>query len=385
MCHPRTPVQQGPVAVGAYYLSRSMVTIGIVVPLLLGACAPKSSAWVQAKTGDTPEAYRRFVRAEPSAKQVPTALERMEKLDWDQAERENSSRAWGAYLSYHTTSARKAEAEARLEEARWAEAVAENTKARYQVFATNHPDSPHAAEAFAKLDDLEYEEAKRADTSASYGLYLDRHFEGAHAEDARKLYEDRIWQTTLSADTREAYASFLERFPEGRYASHCKELLEGYQFSGLAIQVVIRDQLRADSPAALEKVFKKPLEKALQAEKIPFVWMKPIDARNRPDLDPLQGLELPKGYGVMVIEIRETLGRAFAPRGNATDIRATVQLIPIRLAPMKTVEVKASTRSRVTAPGLEGLHTDAQLDFAEKLAVVPIGWAAWYVEGEKPK
>lgn len=385
MCHRRDPVQAGPFAEGAHFLSRSLVTIGILVPLVLGACAPKSAGWTVAKKEDTPEAYRRFVRAEPASKQVPTALDRMEKLDWEQAERENSSRAWGAYLSYHTNSPRKAEAEGRLEDARWADATRENTKARYQVYVTNHPDSPHAAEATARLDDLEFEEAKRADTEASYGLYLDRHFEGAHAEAARKLYEDRIWQTTLSKDTREGYANFLERFPEGRYAGHCKELLEGFQFSGLAIQVVIREQLDTTSAAALERAFKKPLEKTLQAEKIPFVWMKTIDGRNRKDLDPLMGLELPKGYGVMLIEIHETQGRPFAPRGYATDIKADVQLVPVRMTPMKTIPIKASTRSRVTAPGIAGLHADAQLDFTEKLSVVPIGWSAWYVEGEKSK
>lgn len=363
----------------ASFVPHLIGTIGIVMSL---GCGPKSEAWLRAKQEDTPEAYRRFLHAEPGSKFADTAKQRMEKLDWEEAVLHQTAQSWDAYLLNHPTSDRADEARRNLEEARWKAAVA-GGKARLQIFLSNHPDSAHAPEAAQRLDDLDWEAARADDTAKSYGLYLEKHFSGAHADEARQFYVDRNWQTVIDADTYEAYVDFLMRFPDSRYASHAQQTLEDFRFDALGIQLVIRDTLRDDSVSTLKPRFKKKLEAALKKEEIPFTWLKDVDARNDPDRSPTAGLKLEGNQGAMVIEYREKRGRAFDPYGYATDIEAKVHLVPKRGSVMTTVQVEGSTRRSVLAETLHGLHLDAQEDFGDQLATAPKGWSKFLIREEK--
>lgn len=380
-CHPPEPRVRRFSLGSAAFLPHLVGTIGIVMSL---GCAPKSDAWVRAKNEDTAEAYRRFLRAEPGSKFADTAKDRMERLDWAEAERRDDARSWGAYLSNHPTASRAAEAQERLEESRWREAQ-QGGKPKLQIFLTNHPDSKHAPEAERMLDDLAWEAARADDTAASYGLYLDKYFSGAHADEARQFYVDRNWQAVIDADTREAYVDFLQRFPDSRYTSFAEETLQSFQFDSLAIQLVVYSLLREDSLATLKAASKKKLGAALDAEGIVYTWLPDVDARARPDRAPLEGLALEGDQGAMVIEIREKQGRAFEPRGYATDVHTKVHLVPKRGTAMKTVELKGSTRASVLAQDLYGLHLDAHTDFGEKLAAVPVGWGQFRTEAAVKK
>lgn len=380
-CHPGEPMIPGRLRRHAAFLPHLIGTIGIVMSL---GCGPKSEAWLRAKQEDTPESYRRFLRAEPGSKHADAAKQRMEKLDWEEAMLRQNAQSWDAYLLNHPSSERADEARSNLEEARW-KAALNGGKAKLQVFLSNHPDSTHAAEAEAKLDDLAWQAARGEDTAKSYGVYLEKYFSGAHAEEARQFYVDRNWQKTIDADTYQAYTDFLHRFPDSRYASHAQATLEEFRFDGLAIQLLIRETLRDDSVATVKPRFKSKLEAALKKEKIPFVWLKDVDARNDPDSSPTAGLELKGEQGAMVIEYIEKRGRAFDPYGYATDIEAKVHLVPKRGSVMTTVEVEGSTRRSVLAETLHGLHLDAQDDFADHLAEAPKGWATYLIEKEEAK
>jgi hypothetical protein len=351
-----------------------------VLFVLLVACSPAQRSWRQAKKLDTSEAYRVFVRAEPTHPKRADALVRIEELDWQYAQTRGSSEAWGNYVAYHPGSLRVNEARTQLEDARWKEALERNDRQGFDFYVLSHPDGRHIDEAKSRLDDVAWKEADSKGTIESYGQYLVRYKAGAHAEEASKKREELIWQQAVAADGPLEYRAYVERFPQGAHLGEAKQAIEGFKFSGVAIRLVVRRTERADSLKTWKAAVMDTLGKELVSQRFKVTWLDPVDARGKPELDALEDVLVvaPEDHAVMVVDLEETRGRDFLPAGSATDVAATVSLVPPgRTRPMATTTVKATTGPKVQVANETGLHLDAQRQFGAALSAAKLPLREW--------
>lgn len=352
----------------------------IVLLFLVTACSPAQRAWHKAKRVDTVEGYRTFVREQPAHPRRGDALKRVEQLDWEHAMTRNSSEAWGNFLAFHASSTRIAEARTHAEAALWRETVEADTRQAYDLYLGMHPMGPNASEARTKLEALAWRDAEADGTVDGYGRYLVRHRDGEHAEEASRRREELIWGQAVAADGPLEYRAYLERYPQGIHASEARAIVDGFRFSGVAVRLVIRRTERADSLKTWQPAIMETFGRHLTSERFTVAWLEPVDARGKPELDPLDGLLLavPENHAAIVIELEETRGREFAPAGAATDMTATVHLVPPgRVRPMATKTVKATTSARVTVPNEAGLHLDAQREFGKALGKAGFPFRDW--------
>lgn len=353
--------------------------IFVLAAMLSMGCSGASKAWRGAKKAGTADAYRAFALNNPTDPKRPEALVRIEQLDWDHAITRGSVDAWGNYVAYHPGSARIGEARASLEEARWKAAVDENSRQGYDLYLANHSEGPHGDEARAKLDAIAWEEADREGSVDSYGRYLVRYPNSAHTDEARSKREELIWADAKRQDGPLAYQKYLKKFPRGVHADQAKAAVEGFRFSGVAIRLVVRRVVRPDSIDTWKRSLDSSLGQWLREEGFAVAWLDPMDARGK-TVDPFGDLltTVPQDHATLVIEIEEEKGRPFAPAGHATDVEATVHVVPpARVRPFIEKSVDASTGARVRSANPQGLHLDAQKQLGYAIESARIGLEEW--------
>ena len=351
-----------------------------LLAVLLLACSPAQREWRRAKRVNTSEAYRAFIRADPTTPKRAEAMERIERIDFDHAMTRDTSEAWGNYVAFHGSAPRAVEARSRLESARWKEAEEAHTRNGYDLYLASHPLGLHAEEARLRLDEVAWQEATTGGGKDDYARYLVRYRDGSHAEEARSRREEIIWQEAVTSDAPMAYRSYLERFPEGAHLAEARAAVEGFRFSGVAILLVLRSSVRKDSLSTYRSRILQTLGADLQRRRFTVEWLDPIDARGRADLDPFADLLLsvPESHAALVIEVTEKRGRPFTPEGFATDIEATASLVPpARIKPMAIATVEASTGAKISGIGEHALHLDAQRDLGDALRRSSLPFDDW--------
>lgn len=349
----------------------------LLVPLL--ACSPSTRDWRKAKREGTAEAYRPIAN-NLSHKKRAKAYKRVEALDWKHGEEVNSSKAWKAYISHHPSSPRTAEARKRRDEARWNEVAKANSRTSYEAWLAMNGASPHAAEARQRIEDLGWKEAELANTAESYARYIVRNPKGPYADRARSKRQEIFWEVATTSDRPADYLAYVKQFPDSPQAVEARAILEGFKFSGVAVRIVSRKLVRNDSPQSYEKQLMASLGKSLKASNFKVVWLKPVDAVKPGAINPLAGLvsTVPEDHAALVIEVVESRGGAFEPSGYATDIVATVHLVPPgRAEAMDVREVKASTGDDVRSPGDQALHFDAQRNLGDAILAAGFEFETW--------
>lgn len=143
------------------------------------------SDYEKAKTADTLEAFRAFVKAHPGAKETAAAKEKIDDLMFRQAEDAGTVAALRQYIASEGA-------------------------------------TRHTGEAMEKIDALDYAAADSAGTIASYRAYLDAHRDGARAADAKagilrleaekaKREAEAICRKADTENTLEAISACLEQ------------------------------------------------------------------------------------------------------------------------------------------------------------------------------
>lgn len=349
----------------------------LLVPVL--ACSSANRDWRKAKRAGTAEAYRPIAN-NLSHKKRAKAYKRVEALDWKHGEEVDSSKAWKAYLSHHPSSPRAAEARARRDEARWQEVVQADSRTTYDAWLSMNGGSPHAAEARQRIQDLGWKEATLANTPDAYAKYIVRNPSGEYTEQARAARRALFWEQATTSDRPADYVAFVDQFPDSPQAAEARVILEGFEFTGVAVRIVARKLVRDDSVQSYEKQLMASLGEVLKASNFEVAWLEPVDAVKPGAINPLAGLmtTVPEDHAALVVEVRESRGAAFAPSGYATDIVATVHLVPPgRMEAMDVREVKATTGDDVRAPGDRALHLDAQRALGDAILAAGFEFEKW--------
>lgn len=350
------------------------------VLLLLVACSSGGKDWRRAKKTGTADAYRAIANDLQHKKRAKAAI-MAEKLDWRDAETADSSRGWKAYVNHNPNSSRADEARKRRGEALWREVRTADSRTTYTSWLALNGASPHAQEARERIDELAWEEARDAGDPEGFARYMVRYPNGPHVAEARRLREQAVWDRTVLEDTPAAYRAFQKRFPEGEKADEVKAVLGGFRFSGVAVRVISRKLVREDSGATYPPQLERTLMDGLKSMGFEVHWLKTVDARDADGLfNPLANLltTVPEDHAALVVEVEETRGDPFEPSGFATDIRATVHLVPpARMEAMDVQQVEATTGEDLYEPGVEALHLSAQRALGRAILQADFGFEEW--------
>lgn len=345
--------------------------------VLLASCGGGKD-WRKAKREGTADAYRAVANQFDHPKRE-VAAKRAESLDWKEAEKEGSSKAWKAYISHHPSSPRVDEARKRRDDARWEEVKKADSRTTYESWLAMNGASAHAAEARQRIEALAWQEAETAGDDEAYARYLVRYPNGSHARDADQRRQDLWWGKITYEDKPSGYREYLDKHPNGVHSEEARKVLDGFRFSGIAVRVVGRRLRRKDSLKTYEEQLKGSLLEVLKASGFAVEWMPAVDGSGATAQNPLAELltTVPEDHAALVIEVRENRGQSVGSAGYATDIEATVHLVPpARSEAMDVRQVRAST-TPASKPGEAAMHLDAQKELGEAILAAGFGFESW--------
>lgn len=147
-----------------------------------------ATAWENAQTGNTVQAYSDFLERYPGSKVAETARDRLQILEEKEKERQRKIREIAQT---------------------WSDARLEDTLQAYRTFLKKYPDTSFTSLAEAKIQAFEEAEKKQAELKV------------------KNMTND--WQAAVSKNTAQAYVSFIEEHPGSAYEKLARAKLAGLE------------------------------------------------------------------------------------------------------------------------------------------------------------
>lgn len=346
--------------------------------------------WREAVTADTSAAYRAYAAQNVGSPKAAVALRRAEERAWAEAEAANDSTAYRAYVQAFPTGEHVGEAATREIELAWDEASAGGALSGLVAFLERYPQSTHAPEARAKVEESWFQQAQAEATEAGWARFLGEYPRGARSAVAWGERDRLAWDKAVAGDTREAYHTYLEDVPDlvdidgrriaGAHRADADQWLAATTFRQLQPVVALVGTWQAEGThAATLTQLTGALERALLPDlrkTFTVLPVRTIDATRGMD-PPQQVFGTEAGTGLLVFEIRESVGREFEPEGHATDLGVVLRLYaPNTARPVLVRELTASTPDKVRGEKLDELHTTAVTELGDRLRVFAMELAA---------
>ncbi|MGI5865097.1 MAG: HEAT repeat domain-containing protein [Myxococcales bacterium] len=194
-----------------------------VLPVVLALCGC-ASAYEKARSQDTAEAYRAFLRENPADPAAPVARGRLAELEFQRARRQHTVLGYKRFLAAFGDTSRASDARLLLEGLRFEAARREGTSSAWLDFLREHPSGAHAQEARHALQEADFKAAMEAPASKSMSDFLARHPSSPHRDEAERALDDRLFAEAREAGPR-GLAEYLEKYTAGRHRDEARAQL----------------------------------------------------------------------------------------------------------------------------------------------------------------
>lgn len=198
-------------------------TFPIAATFLVLGLASCALSYEDARSRDTAEAYRTFIRENPGDEDVPAARARLSELEFLEARRQHTLPAYKRFLTSFPNSPRARDAQLLVEGIRFEMASEKDTSEAWLAFLRDHPQGTHSQEARRRLEEADYRALSPSATSRDVRLFLGRH---PNADQTRRRELERRLDELEFKESGDAGAkglvAYLESNPTGAHRSEVK-------------------------------------------------------------------------------------------------------------------------------------------------------------------
>ena len=149
------------------------------------------------------------------------------EVRWEKARSENTVEAYRDYLKHYPDGRYVYAAQAEMEKLSFANARKRNTVSAYEEYLKEYPKGKNADIARAEMETLAFADAQRRDTIGAYEDYLKGYPEGKNADIARSKLDPMLFANAQKQNTPSVYAEYLKKFPKGKFHLQAKKGIIG--------------------------------------------------------------------------------------------------------------------------------------------------------------
>ncbi len=200
--------------------------VSAIVLFYLAGCASVRGQWQQAKSKDTKQAYRVFIRKYPNSPYTAKARQILESLSWKQVKLMNQRVGYRKFLKDFPDGFYHKEALLGIETIDLRVATRKNTKAAYVKFLQVHPNGFLSQKAKKRIEEYDWQMVKRQRTFHAYKRFLDKYPDGKFNNEAKEKVAEGTWIEIQSGRSAAAFKKFLADFPESRFTKQAGKRLK---------------------------------------------------------------------------------------------------------------------------------------------------------------
>ncbi|MFP2911657.1 tetratricopeptide repeat protein, partial [Pyxidicoccus sp. 3LFB2] len=204
----------------------------LAVLLLATSCIP--SPYDRAASTDTVDAYRAFLRENPSHPDVDAAEARLAELEFEDAKRLHTVIAYKRYLEAHPDDAPSRTAKTLLEGLRFNAAKEANTVASWRQFLHEHPDGAQRDEAKRLLAEAEARELATTEDPTKLADYLKASPDDPRRQEVESRLDGQAFAQAKASGAMKLFA-YLKDFPAGAHREEARGLLLELEVEGLLV------------------------------------------------------------------------------------------------------------------------------------------------------
>lgn len=180
-------------------------------------------------------------------KYLASQLSAGEQSAWKDAQSANTVDAYDTFAamfpnSEHASEAR--EALARMEDTYWLQIQQSISEQSLNNYKRIYPEGKYIAQCDALVSDLPWFETKKRNTIDAYRTY-EANNPGQHSEEIRQAIEaiedNNDWAHFAQINTTSAYKSYLEKHPKGQYAAVAKDRIANRSQNEVVIDAIRKD------------------------------------------------------------------------------------------------------------------------------------------------
>lgn len=210
----------------------------LAVLLLAAGCVP--SPYERAAQTDTPDAYRGFLRANPSHPDADAAQARLEELEFEEAKRLHTVIAYKRFVEAYPDAAQVRTAKTLLEGLRFNAAKEAGTVAAWRQFLQEHPDGAQRDEAKRLLAEAESHELATTQDPQKLAAYLRESPDDPRRLEVESRLDGQAFAEAKAAGATKLFA-YLRDFPAGAHREEARTLLLELEVEGLLVSGLLEE------------------------------------------------------------------------------------------------------------------------------------------------
>jgi len=170
-----------------------------------------------------------------------------EQSAWKDAQSANTVDAYDMFAAMFPNSEHAGEARealARMEDTYWLQIQQSMSEQSLNNYKRIYPEGKYVAQCDALVSDLPWFETKKRNTIDAYRTY-EANNPGQHSEDIRQaivaIEDNNDWAHSAQINTTSAYKSYLEKHPKGQYAAVAKDRIANRSQNEVVIDAIRKD------------------------------------------------------------------------------------------------------------------------------------------------
>ncbi len=208
----------------------------LAVLLLATGCIP--SPYERAASTDTVEAYRTFLRENPTHPDIDAAEARLAELEFEDAKRLHTVIAYKRYLEAHPDEAPSRTAKTLLEGLRFNSAKEVGTVAAWRQFLQEHPNGAQRDEAKRLLAEAETREVATTEDPKRLAEYLKASPDDPRRQEVESRLDSQAFAQARASGAFKLFA-YLKDFPAGAHREEARVLLLELEVEGLLVSGLV--------------------------------------------------------------------------------------------------------------------------------------------------
>ncbi|WP_164019521.1 HEAT repeat domain-containing protein [Pyxidicoccus trucidator] len=208
----------------------------LAVLLLATGCI--SSPYTRAASTDTVEAYRAFLRENPTHPDTDAAQARLAELEFEDAKRLHTVIAYKRYLEAYPDEAPSRTAKTLLEGLRFNAAKEADTVAAWRQFLQEHPDGSQRDEAKRLLSEAESRELANTEDPTKLADYLKAAPDDPRRQEVESRLDGQAFAQAKASGAMKLFA-YLKDFPAGAHREEARALLLELEVEGLLVSGLV--------------------------------------------------------------------------------------------------------------------------------------------------